>query len=172
MQGVEPPSPRGEEWCDAATKTHINDNPAYYYNYAFATVFKFQLHDYIARKILHQPPQSCNYADNKEVGTWLNNILKKGGTEDWRKVLKEATGEDISTRAMMEYFKPLMSWLEEQHKGCQMGGSSREQRVKDCAFQSNGHPSGLLFFLAGMVMRDLYARTTSTDRWPYSIPAK
>ena len=84
-------------------------------------MFKFQLHDYIARKILHQPPQSCNYADNKEVGTWLNNILKKGGTEDWRKVLKEATGEDISTRAMMDYFKPLMSWLEEQNKGRQIG---------------------------------------------------
>jgi len=121
FQGVEPPSPRGEEFCDAATKTHINDNPAYYYNYAFATVFKFQLHDYIARKILHQPPQSCNYADNKEVGTWLNNILKKGATEDWRKVLKEATGEDISTRAMMDYFKPLMTWLEEQNKGRQIG---------------------------------------------------
>jgi len=75
----------------------------------------------IARKILHQPPQSCNYADNKEVGTWLNNMLKKGGTEDWRKVLKEATGEDISTRVMMEYFKPLMSWLEEQNKGRQIG---------------------------------------------------
>ena len=110
-----------EEFCDAATKTHINDNPAYYYNYAFATVFKFQLHDYIARKILHQDPRSCNYADNKEVGTWLNNILKKGATEDWRKVLKEATGEDISTRAMMEYFKPLMSWLQEQNKGRQIG---------------------------------------------------
>jgi peptidyl-dipeptidase A len=121
FQGVEPPSPRGEQFCDAATKTHINDNPAYYYNYAFATVFKFQLHDYIARKILHQPPQSCNYADNKEVGAWLNNILKKGGTEDWRKVLKEATGEDISTRAMADYFKPLMSWLEEQNKGRQIG---------------------------------------------------
>ncbi len=121
FQGIEPPSPRGEEFCDAATKTHINDTPAYYYNYAFATVFKFQLHDYIARKILHQPPQSCNYADNKEVGAWLNNILKKGGTEDWRKVLKEATGEDISTRAMMDYFKPLMSWLEEQNKGRQIG---------------------------------------------------
>jgi peptidyl-dipeptidase A len=121
FQGIDPPSPRGEEFCDAATKTHINDNPAYYYNYAFATVFKFQLHDYIARKILHQPPQSCNYANNKEVGAWLNNILKKGGTEDWRKVLKEATGEDISTRAMMDYFKPLMSWLEEQNKGRQIG---------------------------------------------------
>ena len=121
FQGIEPPDPRGEQFCDAATKTHINDFPAYYYNYAFATVFKFQLHDYIARKILHQPPQTCNYAGNKEVGTWLNNILKKGGTEDWRKVLKEATGEDISTRAMMEYFKPLMSWLEEQNKGRQIG---------------------------------------------------
>jgi len=121
FQGIEPPSPRGEEFCDAATKTHINDTPAYYYNYAFATVFKFQLHDYIARKILHQPPQSCNYADNKEVGTWLNNILKKGATEDWRKVLKEATDEDISTRAMMEYFKPLMTWLQEQNKGRQIG---------------------------------------------------
>jgi peptidyl-dipeptidase A len=121
MQGIEPPSPRGEEFCDAATKTHINDTPAYYYNYAFATVFKFQLHDYIARNILHQPPQSCNYADNKEVGKWLNDILKKGGTEDWRKVLAEATGEDISTRAMAEYFKPLQTWLEEQNKGRQIG---------------------------------------------------
>ncbi|MBX6324670.1 MAG: M2 family metallopeptidase [Chthoniobacterales bacterium] len=121
FQGIEPPSPRGEEFCDAASKTHINDTPAYYYNYAFATVFKFQLHDYIARHILHQPPQSCNYADNKEVGAWLNNILKKGATEDWRKVLKEATGEEISTRAMMDYFKPLMSWLEEQNKGRQIG---------------------------------------------------
>jgi peptidyl-dipeptidase A len=63
---------------------------------------------------------SCNYADNKEVGRWLENILKKGGTEDWRKVLKEATGEDISTRAMLEYFKPLMSWLEQQNKGRQI----------------------------------------------------
>ena len=121
LQGVEPPTPRGEEFCDAATKTHINDTPCYYHNYAFATVFKFQLHDYIARKILHQPPQTCNYADNKEVGAWLNNILKKGGTEEWRKVLKDATGEDLSTRAMVDYFKPLMAWLEEQNKGRQIG---------------------------------------------------
>ncbi|MEO8439342.1 MAG: M2 family metallopeptidase [Spartobacteria bacterium] len=121
FQGVEPPSERGEKWADYATKTHINDAPAYYYNYAFATVLKFQLHDYIARNILHQPPQSCNYAGNKEVGKWLNGILEKGGTEDWRKVLKEATGEDLSTRAMVDYFQPLMAWLEEQNKGRKIG---------------------------------------------------
>jgi peptidyl-dipeptidase A len=120
-QGVEPPDNRTEPQADYASKTHINDTPAYYYNYAVATVLKFQLNDYIARQILHQPPQSCNYAGNKEVGTWLYNIMKKGDTEDWRKVLKDATGEDLSTRAMVEYFKPLMAWLEEQNKGRKIG---------------------------------------------------
>jgi peptidyl-dipeptidase A len=121
MQGVEPPTERGEEWCDAATKTHINDNPAYYYSYAIATVLKFQLHDHIARKILKQDPRSCSYADSKEVGVFLRGVMEKGGTEDWRKVLRDATGEDLSTRAMVEYFKPLMVWLQEQNKGRTIG---------------------------------------------------
>jgi Angiotensin-converting enzyme len=91
-------SPRNERWWEYVSKTHLNDTPAYYYNYAVATVLKFQVNDYIARKILHQPPQSCNYAGNKEVGGWLYNIMKKGDTENWRKVLEDATGENLSTR--------------------------------------------------------------------------
>jgi len=121
FQGIEPPSARGEEFCDAATKTHINDNPAYYYSYAIATVLKFQFHNHIARKILKQPPQRCNYAGNKEVGEFLRGVMAKGGTEDWRKVLGDATGENLSTRAMVEYFKPLTKWLEEQNRGRQIG---------------------------------------------------
>jgi peptidyl-dipeptidase A len=121
LQGVEPPSPRSEQFCDAATKTHINDNPAYYYSYGWATVFKFQMNDHIAKKILHQDPRATNYAGHKEVGAFLKQILAKGATEDWRKVLKDATGEDLSTRAMMDYFKPLMAWLEVQNKGRQIG---------------------------------------------------
>jgi peptidyl-dipeptidase A len=35
--------------------------------------------------------------------------------------LREATGEDISTRAMAEYFKLLVAWQEEQNKGRQIG---------------------------------------------------
>jgi peptidyl-dipeptidase A len=120
-QGVEPPAERGEEWCDPATKTHINDAPCYYYSYAIAQVFKYQLNDYIAKNILHQPPQACNYAGNKEVGDFLRKIMEKGKTEDWRKVLKEATGEELSTRAMVEYYKPLLKWLEEQNKGRPIG---------------------------------------------------
>jgi peptidyl-dipeptidase A len=121
FQGVEPPSPRGEEYCDPATKTHINDNPCYYYSYAVAFVLKFQLHDYIARKILHEPPQHCNYADNKKVGDFLRSYLVKGATEDWRKILRDLTGEELSTRAMVDYFKPLMAWLQKQNQGRQIG---------------------------------------------------
>ena len=121
LQGVEPPSPRGEQFCDAPTKTHINDNPAYYYSYGWATVFKFQMHDHIARKILHQDPRATNYAGHKEVGDFLKQVLSKGATEDWRKVLKEATGEELSTRAMVEYYQPLMTWLEVQNKGRPIG---------------------------------------------------
>jgi peptidyl-dipeptidase A len=121
FQGIDPPAPRGEQWCDAATKTHINDNPAYYYSYAVATVFKFQMHDHIARKILKQDPRSCSYADNKAVGAFLRGVMEQGATRDWRVVLREATGEDLSTRAMVEYFKPLMTWLEKQNKGRPIG---------------------------------------------------
>jgi peptidyl-dipeptidase A len=47
--------------------------------------------------------------------------MEKGKTEDWRKVIKEATGEELSTRAMVEYYAPLMKWLQEQNKGRPIG---------------------------------------------------
>ena len=121
FQGIEPPSERSEEWCDPATKTHINDTPCYYYSYAIAQVFKYQLNDYIAKHILHQPPQACNYANHPEVGAFFRKIMERGKTEDWRKILKETTGEELSTRAMVEYFAPLMQWLQEQNKGRPIG---------------------------------------------------
>ncbi|HEY5284029.1 MAG TPA: M2 family metallopeptidase, partial [Polyangia bacterium] len=40
-QGVQAPKARGEELCDACTKTHINDDPAQYYDYALANLIKF-----------------------------------------------------------------------------------------------------------------------------------
>lgn len=123
-QGVEPPGgpgTRGEAFCDAATKTHINDNPCYYYSYAIATVLKFQFNDYIARKYLRQPPNACNYDGNREVGAFLRGMLSAGGTRDWRALLREATGEDLSTRAMVEYFRPLQAWLEEKNRGRKIG---------------------------------------------------
>jgi len=116
-QGIEPPSTRGEEYCDAATKTHINDDAAQYYDYALSYVILFQLHDYIATKILKQDPHATNYYGNAEVGKFLAGIMRKGGTEDWRKVLKDATGQEISAKAMVDYFEPLTNYLKEINKG-------------------------------------------------------
>ncbi|RPI18197.1 MAG: peptidase [Acidobacteriales bacterium] len=110
-QGILPPAPRGEQFCDACTKTHVIDDAAQYYDYALAYLIKYQLHDYIARNILHQDPHNCNYYGNKEVGKWLWEILRLGATRDWRQVIREKTGEDISSRALVEYFRPLREYL-------------------------------------------------------------
>lgn len=116
-QGIVPPGERGEEYCDAATKTHINDDAAQYYDYALSFVILFQVHDHIAKNILKQNPHNTNYFGSKEVGDFLRNIMKSGATKDWRKVLKEATGSDLSARAMLDYFEPLMKYLQEVNKG-------------------------------------------------------
>jgi peptidyl-dipeptidase A len=40
-----------------------------------------------------------------------------GSSKDWRKVLKETTGEDLNAKAMVDYFSPLLSWLKQQNTG-------------------------------------------------------
>ena len=120
-QGVTPPGPRGEEFCDPATKTHINDDPAQYYDYAIATVLKYQLHDRICRGILKQDPHACNYYGNKEVGKFLKGILEQGATRPWREVIRDATGSDLTTKPMMTYFQPLLEDLKKQNAGRQCG---------------------------------------------------
>ena len=120
-QGVAPPEPRSEEFCDAATKTHINDDPAEYYKYSIAFAIKYQLHMHIAKKILHQDPHNCSVAGNKAVGAFLYGIMKQGAMKDWRTVIKEATGEEFSGRPMLEYFEPLTKYLKEQNKGREAG---------------------------------------------------
>ena len=96
---------------------HLIDDPASYYDYALATLVKFQLHDHICSKILKQDVHACNYFGSKEVGDFLRGILSLGATRDWRAVIKEATGEPISPRAMMAYFAPLTAELEKRNAG-------------------------------------------------------
>ncbi|TXC85347.1 M2 family metallopeptidase [Luteibaculum oceani] len=116
-QGIVPPNARGEEYCDAATKTHINNDAAQYYDYALSYVLLFQMHNHISTKILNQDPTATDYFGSKETGEFLNGILEKGATEDWNKVLKESTGEEINAKAMLNYFAPLMEWLKKENQG-------------------------------------------------------
>ncbi len=120
-QGIAAPADRPESLCDAATKTHINDDPAQYYDYAIGTAIKFQLHDHIAREILKQDPRDCDYFGNKRVGDFLRGVLSLGATRDWNAVLREATGEGLSGRSMVAYFAPLVEWLDKQNAGHPIG---------------------------------------------------
>ncbi|QCR21767.1 M2 family metallopeptidase [Pontibacter sp. SGAir0037] len=116
-QGIVPPNERGEQFTDAATKTHINDDPAQYYDYALSYIILFQLHDHIANNILKQDPRATNYYGSKEVGSFLREIMYPGASADWRQMLKDKTGEELNARAMVDYFEPLMNYLKEQNKG-------------------------------------------------------
>lgn len=115
-QGIVPPTARGEQYCDAATKTHINDDAAQYYDYALSYAILYQLHNHIAKNILKQDPRSTNYYGRKDVGDFIRTILYPGASKDWREVLKESTGDDLNAKAMLDYFQPLVSWLKEQNK--------------------------------------------------------
>ncbi len=116
-QGIVPPGSRGEAFCDAATKTHINDDAAQYYDYSMSNVLLFQFHDYIAREILKQDPHATNYWGNKGVGEFLQKLMRPGASVDWREHLKGTIGSEFSARPMMDYFAPLMAYLKKQNQG-------------------------------------------------------
>ena len=118
-QGIVPPGPRDERWADALTKTHINDDPAQYYDYAMSYALLFQLHDHIARQILHQNPHDTDYYGSREVGDFLRRLMAPGASRPWRETLKETTGRELDGKAMAEYFAPLQQWLQEQNRGRQ-----------------------------------------------------
>ena len=116
-QGIEPPSARGEEFCDAASKTHISDDAAQYYDYTLSYVLLYQLHDTIAKKILKQDPHNTNYWGNREVGRFLDRLMRPGSSGDWRQLLRETTGSDLSAQAMLSYYAPLMDYLKKENRG-------------------------------------------------------
>jgi peptidyl-dipeptidase A len=116
-QGIVPPTERGEKYCDAATKTHINNDSAQYYDYALSYIILHQLHAHIANKILKQDPRATNYFGNQDVGTFLSGILKQGAVGDWRAIMQKELGEEISAKPMLEYYQPLMAYLQKENQG-------------------------------------------------------
>ncbi|MCP3963189.1 MAG: M2 family metallopeptidase [bacterium] len=117
FQGITPPEARSGEYCDACTKTHINDDAAQYYDYAVSSIILYQMRQHIAEEILDQDAHATNYWGREDVGAFLSGILEVGATRDWREVMSESLGEEISAAAMLAYFEPLTAYLEEQNAG-------------------------------------------------------
>ncbi|XP_031209745.1 angiotensin-converting enzyme-like protein Ace3 isoform X2 [Mastomys coucha] len=111
-QGLCPPVPRSEDDFDPGAKFHIPASVPYM-RYFLGLVLQFQLHEVLCRASGHVGPlHRCDIYNSKVAGKMLGDILKLGSSRPWQEVLREMTGEsNISSKALLTYFKPLMNWL-------------------------------------------------------------
>ena len=118
FQGVAAPEPRDESHFDAGAKYHVPGNTPYL-RYFLARVLQYQFHKALCDEAGFKGPlHECSIYKSKEAGAKLIAMLSKGSSQPWQKTLEEMTGSPkMSAAAMIEYYQPLMKYLEEQNKG-------------------------------------------------------
>jgi peptidyl-dipeptidase A len=121
-QGVVPPVTRDAAGFDAGAKYHIPGNVSYT-RYFLARLLQFQFYKAACDTAAWKGPlHRCSFYGNKEVGAKLGAMLEMGASKPWPDALEAFTGErQMNGTAMVEYFAPLMRWLEKQNKGEKAG---------------------------------------------------
>jgi len=116
-QGIVPPVPRSEQDFDPGAKYHVPANTPYA-RYFLAAILQFQFHRALCREAgFSGPLYQCSIYGNKKAGEKLKAMLAMGSSEPWPAALKAMTGEDkMDATAIIDYFAPLKSWLDEQNK--------------------------------------------------------
>ena len=115
-QGLAPPAPRTEQDFDPGAKYHVPANTPYA-RYFLAAILQFQFHRALCREAgFSGPLYQCSIYGNKKAGEKLKAMLAMGSREPWPNALKAMTGEDkMDATAIIDYFAPLKSWLDEQN---------------------------------------------------------
>ncbi len=121
-QGIKPPVQRPDDAFDAGAKYHIPGNTPYA-RYFLARILQFQFYKAACDAAGWKGPlHRCSFYGNKEVGKRLNIMLEMGASKPWPDALEAFTGtRKMSGKPMLEYFKPLMTWLQKQNKGQEKG---------------------------------------------------
>jgi peptidyl-dipeptidase A len=121
-QGIVPPVERGADRFDPGAKYHIPGNTPYT-RYFLARILQFQFYKAACDAAGWKGPlHRCSFYGNKAVGTKLGAMLEMGASKPWPDALQAFTGSrEMSGKAMLEYFKPLMDWLKKQNKGAKKG---------------------------------------------------
>jgi peptidyl-dipeptidase A len=116
-QGVAPPVPRSEQDFDPGAKYHVPANTPYA-RYFLAAILQFQFHRALCREAgFNGPLYQCSIYGNKKAGEKLRTMLAMGLSKPWPEALKAMTGEDkMDATAIIDYFAPLKTWLDEQNK--------------------------------------------------------
>ncbi len=117
-QGLKPPVERPASAFDPGAKYHIPGNTPYM-RYFLAHILQFQFHKAACDMSGYEGPlHRCSVYGNKEVGEKFNAMMEMGSSKPWPDALEAFTGRrDMDGSAVLEYFAPLMTYLEEENKG-------------------------------------------------------
>lgn len=117
-QGISAPVARSEQDFDAGAKYHVAANVPYT-RYFIAHILQFQFHEALCDAAGFEGPlYACSIYNSKEAGEKLQTILAAGASKPWPDVLEEAIGaRRMDGTAIIEYFAPLMQWLEKENEG-------------------------------------------------------
>lgn len=121
-QGIAPPAPRGEAFFDPGAKYHVPGNTPYT-RYFLARILQFQFHRALAKEAgCTTPLHRCSIYGSKAAGAKLIAMLEMGQSKPWPEALEAMTGaKQMDASAIIDYFAPLDTWLDEQLKGANTG---------------------------------------------------
>jgi peptidyl-dipeptidase A len=125
-QGVAPPVARSEADFDPGAKYHVPANVPYT-RYFLAHILQFQFHRGLCKAAGQAGPlHRCSIYDSKEAGKRLDAMLSAGTSKPWQEPLAALTGENrMDATAIVDYFAPLRTWLDEQNAGQRCGWPRR-----------------------------------------------
>ncbi|MGQ0384259.1 MAG: M2 family metallopeptidase [Gammaproteobacteria bacterium] len=121
-QGIEAPVARSEADFDPGAKYHIPGNTPYT-RYFLSFVLQFQFHRALCEAAgFRGPLHECSIYGNQEAGRRFREMLALGASKPWQDALEKLTGtRQMDASAIVEYFQPLMGWLEQENRGRQCG---------------------------------------------------
>jgi len=121
-QGVSAPMARAATDFDPGAKFHVPANTPYT-RYFLARVLQFQFHRALCREAgITGPLHRCSIYGSKAAGAKLATMLEAGQSKPWPEILYDMTGErQMDGTAMIEYFAPLKTWLDQQNRGKPVG---------------------------------------------------
>jgi peptidyl-dipeptidase A len=120
--GVMPPLARGPSDFDPGAKYHVAGNVPYM-RYFLAQVLEFQFYRALCQAAGSSGPlYRCSYYGSKPAGRRLAAMLELGASRPWPEALATLTGQrEMDATALLDYFQPLMVWLERQNRGAPVG---------------------------------------------------
>ena len=121
-QGIAAPVVRSEANFDPGAKFHIPGNTPYT-RYFLSHVMQFQFHKALCDAAGYTGPlHRCSIYGNEQAGDKLGQMLALGASQPWPEAMQALTGQrEMDATAIIDYFAPLMAWLEEQNQGRQCG---------------------------------------------------